>query len=126
MPPPCSSRHFSYAAAFDLTKSRQREALYAVKGFDREAFHELTEEGAQLRRAIKRIATEYGHEWHVHDELDQTKPRGGEKRPADIIRARAEQVEPAKKGDKKEDEEEDDESIEHTPREERKKEHRAK
>lgn len=66
------SRDLSYKEALNVTVSRRQQALYAARGFELEAWKELTQEANALRREIRTVAVEYDVDW------DETKDLGGE------------------------------------------------
>ncbi|KAL2752395.1 hypothetical protein ACRALDRAFT_1077699 [Sodiomyces alcalophilus JCM 7366] len=66
------SRDLSYKEALNVTVSRRQQALYAARGFELDAWKELTQEANALRREIRTVAVEYDVDW------DETKDLGGE------------------------------------------------
>lgn len=56
-----------------MSSSKRREQLYDTKGFDRDKWQDLVDEGTELRRAIKRIAHDYTVDWSMHKELEDAK-----------------------------------------------------
>jgi len=66
-------KEISYRSVFEMSSSRRREQLYDQKGFDRQRWQDLVDEGTELRRAIKKIAHDYSTEWSMDKELDDAK-----------------------------------------------------
>ncbi|KAK9898716.1 hypothetical protein P389DRAFT_37697 [Cystobasidium minutum MCA 4210] len=64
-------KEISYRSVFEMSSSKRREQLYDTKGFDRDKWKDLIDEGTELRRAIKRIANDYTVEWSMHKELEK-------------------------------------------------------
>lgn len=56
-----------------MSSSKRREQLYDVKGFDRQRWKDLVDEGTELRRAIKRIAQDYSTDWSMDKEIADDK-----------------------------------------------------
>ncbi|KAI5118836.1 hypothetical protein M0805_006156 [Coniferiporia weirii] len=76
------NREVSYRTVLSETTSRRQQKLYAERGFDIEAYHELIDEVKGLRREIKRVAWDYELDW------DQGKTTAGERSRValDIVR----------------------------------------
>lgn len=66
-------KEISYRSAFEMSTSKRREQLYDAKGFDRDKWKDLIDEGTELRRAIKKIALDYSTDWSMHNELEDAK-----------------------------------------------------
>lgn len=66
-------KEISYRSAFEMSTSKRREQLYDLKGFNRDKWKDLIDEGTELRRAIKKIALDYSIDWSMHDELENAK-----------------------------------------------------
>lgn len=56
-----------------MSSSKRREQLYDTKGFDRNKWKDLIDEGTELRRAIKKIAIDYTINWDMNKELNDEK-----------------------------------------------------
>jgi hypothetical protein len=65
-----NQKEISYRSVFEMSSSKRREQLYDVKGFDRNKWKDLIDEGTELRRAIKKIAIDYTIDWSMNDELN--------------------------------------------------------
>lgn len=61
------NREVSYRTVLTETTSRRQQKLYGKRGFDIESYQELITEVKGLRRAIKRVAWDYGLEWDQGD-----------------------------------------------------------
>lgn len=61
------NREVSYRTVLTETTSRRQQKMYAERGFDVEAYHELISEAKGLRKAIKRVAWDYELEWDQGD-----------------------------------------------------------
>ena len=61
------NREVSYRSVLTDTTSRRQHQLYAERALDMERYHELIEEAKGFRKAIKRIADDYGLEWDQGD-----------------------------------------------------------
>jgi calcium uniporter protein, mitochondrial len=68
-----NQREISYRSVYEMSSSRRREQLYDLKGFDRQKWQDLVDEGTELRRAIKKIAHDYNERWSMDKELDDHK-----------------------------------------------------
>ncbi|KAL7007976.1 hypothetical protein EMMF5_002625 [Cystobasidiomycetes sp. EMM_F5] len=66
-------KEISYRSVFEMSSSKRREQLYDQKGFDRQRWKDLVDEGTELRRAIKKIAQDYATKWSMEAELDDVK-----------------------------------------------------
>jgi nitrogen regulatory protein PII-like uncharacterized protein len=56
-----------------MSSSKRREQLYDSKGFDRQRWKDLVDEGTELRRAIKKIAQDYSTNWSMDKEVHDDK-----------------------------------------------------
>jgi hypothetical protein len=68
-----NNREISYRSVFEMSSSKRREQLYDAKGFDRQQWQDLVDEGTELRRAIKKIAHDYSVNWSMEKELTDDK-----------------------------------------------------
>ena len=66
-----NQKEISYRSVFEMSSSKRREQLYDAKGFDRDKWRDLIDEGTELRRAIKGIAHDYSVDWSMHKELEE-------------------------------------------------------
>ena len=57
------NREVSYRTVLTETTSRRQQKLYGERGFDMDRYNELIEEAKGFRRAVKRVAWDYGLEW---------------------------------------------------------------
>lgn len=80
------NREASYRAVLAGTTSRHQRKLYDERGFDIHAYRELITEVKDLRRAIKRVAWDYGTDW------DQGKTNEGKDSPLAINVVRKEEA----------------------------------
>ena len=64
------NREISYRSALNITINKRLMKLYEVKGFNLEKWEGLVNEGNELRREIKAVATEYDVEWNESEDTD--------------------------------------------------------
>ncbi|KAL8755150.1 MAG: hypothetical protein Q9184_004881 [Pyrenodesmia sp. 2 TL-2023] len=94
------NREVSYRAALNLTISRRQTKLYQANGFDLQRWESLVEEGNNLRREIKQVASEYDVEWDERaDERDE--------KVTQALKVERDAKKDGKKGKGKEEEEDD-------------------
>ena len=104
------NRDVSYRSVLTETTSKRQRKLYAERGFEIERYNDLVAESIALRKAIKRVASDYGLEWDQGDtELGRTAERA-----LDVVRkeeARIERNGAQRKHSRDEDEGEEDEQV---------------
>ncbi|KDQ08655.1 hypothetical protein BOTBODRAFT_48115 [Botryobasidium botryosum FD-172 SS1] len=100
------NREVSYRAVLTETTSRRQQKLYAERGFDIEAYQDLIQEAKELRKSIKRVASDYELEW------DQGNTDMGQrsKKALDIVRKA--EMKDKNGGSRKDEDKEDDEERE--------------
>ena len=104
------NRDVSYRSVLTETTSKRQRKLYAERGFEIERYNDLVAESIALRKAIKRVASDYGLEWDQGDtELGRTAERA-----LDVVRkeeARIERNAQRKQSSDEDEDEEEDEQV---------------
>jgi len=101
------NREVSYRAVLTESTSRRQQKLYAERGFDIETYQDLIQEAKELRKAIKRVASDYELEW------DQGNTDMGQraKNALNIVRKAEMKDKKGNRGDGDKDEDEEDRAL---------------